>query len=72
MSRNRRRAPESDRLNQMALEDGASEVLQGEVPYLQPLNNDTDSDLLFALPGEDSGALAEWDETSLPEYIEPH
>lgn len=72
MSRNRQRTRQPDRLNQMALEDGASEVLQGEVPYLQPLNNDKDSDLMFVLLGEDSGALPERDETSLPEYIEPH
>lgn len=45
-----------DRLNQMALEDGASQVV-GEIPYLSPLNSDHNSDIMFVLPGEDSGAL---------------
>ena len=72
MSRKSRKWPQPDQLNQMALEDGASQALLGEVPYLQPLNYDKESDLMFALPGEDSGALSEWAETSLPEYIEPH
>ena len=64
-------SPQPDQLSQMALEDGASQVVYGEVPYMQPLNYNKDSDLMFALPGEDSGALAEWDESSLPEHIEP-
>lgn len=70
MSRKGRKIPQPDNFNQMALEDGAS-MVHGEVPYLLPLSHNKESDLMFSLPGEDSGALAEWDETSLPEYIEP-
>lgn len=71
MSRKKRRHyVMHDSYNQMALEDGASEVIYGEVPYLQPLNQDHNSDLLFALPGEDSGAL-ESQRNDSSEYNEP-
>jgi len=40
----------------MALEDGASQIV-GEIPYLLPLNSDRSSDIMFVLPGEDSGFL---------------